>query len=278
MALKDLLVQVDSSRRAAARLEAAIGLAVRHNANLVGVYVLTYPSIPGFIQAEFGEDVLRRLAEDARSAAAAAEADFNDRVARAGVSGEWRLVEGPVPETLALHARYCDLAVVGQRDPEGDETAAASQMPDRVILSLGRPVLVIPNVGDYPVVGERVMVAWDASRLATRAVHDALPLLELSRHVSVIAINPHGGTEGHGMIPSADICLHLARHGINVEAQHLYADDVDVGDMLLSRAADQAIDLLVMGAYGHARWRELVLGGATRHILNHMTMPVLMSH
>lgn len=278
MALKDLLVHVDGSRRSAARLDAAIALAARHNAHLIGIYVLTYPRIPGFIRVELGEEVLRHQAEAIRAAAEQAERDFNNRIGNNGVSGEWRLVDGPAPEMLALHARYCDVAVVGQRDPEGDEAAAAAEMPDRLILSVGRPVLVIPNVGDYPVIGERIMVAWDASRLATRAVHDALPLLERSRHVSVIAINPQGGVEGHGMIPSADICLHLARHGVNAEAQHLYADDVDVGDMLLSRAADQAIDLLVMGAYGHARWRELVLGGATRHMLQHMTMPVLMSH
>jgi nucleotide-binding universal stress UspA family protein len=149
-----------------------------------------------------------------------------------------------------------------------------------VILGVGRPVLVIPHSGEFPVIGERVLVAWDASRLATRAVNDALPLLESAREVVVMAVNPRTeeGERGHGEIPSADICLHLARHGVRAEAQHLYADDLGVGPLLLSRAIDEGIDLIVCGAYGHARWREIVLGGVTRHLLEHMTIPVLMSH
>jgi nucleotide-binding universal stress UspA family protein len=179
---------------------------------------------------------------------------------------------------LGLHGRYADLVVAGQRDPEGEDLNGNEEMPDRLILSLGRPVLVVPAYGRFPVIGDRVLVAWDGSRLATRAVNDAIPLLTGAKSVAVVAINPEGGDEGHGQIPSADICLHLARHGVRAEAQHLFADDVDAGDMLLSQAAEQGIDMIVMGAYGHARWRELVLGGMTRHVLRHMTVPVFMSH
>ena len=278
MALKDILVHVDSSNQSRVRLDAAISLASAHEAHLIAVYVLTQPRIPGYVRAQITEDVLRHQAELALETAAAAETAFNDAVARAGVNGEWRLVEGdPVP-VLSLHARYADIAVVGQRDPEGEEGIDDSAMPDQLILSVGRPVLVIPYIGEYPVIGQRVMVSWDASRLATRAVNDALPFLVKAKRVTVMAVNPKGGEEGHGEIPSADICLHLARHGINAEAHHVYADDVGTGDMLLSRAADEGIDLMVTGCYGHARWRELVLGGVTRHMLQHMTMPVLMSH
>jgi nucleotide-binding universal stress UspA family protein len=278
MALKDLLILMDSSRQAAARLDAAIGLAVVHDAHLIGLYVVVRPYIPAYVRAELTEEILQNQVAMLQARAERAEILFNERVARAGISGEWRCIDGALEPTLNLHARYCDAVVLGQRDPAGDDISASAEMPDRSILSVGRPVLLIPNIGEYPKIGERVMVAWDASRAATRAVNDALPLLEKAKQVSVIAVNPEGGEEGHGEIPSADICLHLARHGIKAEAQHVFADDVDVGDMLLSRAADQGIDLLVMGAYGHARWRELVMGGATRHLLEHMTMPVLMSH
>jgi nucleotide-binding universal stress UspA family protein len=99
-----------------------------------------------------------------------------------------------------------------------------------------------------------------------------------ARQVIVLAVNPPGGAEAEGGIPSADICLHLARHDINAEARHIYAEDVSVGAMLLSRAAEEGIDLIVTGAYGHARWREIVLGGVTRHLLKHMTVPTLMCH
>ena len=278
MALKDLVVHVDSTPASNNRVDAAIALAAAHEAHLVGLYVITAPYIQGFVRQHLGEDLLRRQAEFLVETAGRAEADFNERAQRAGISAEWRTVEGAIEPALALHGRYSDIVVVGQHDPEHEQPGTERDMPDRLILSSGRPVLVIPNVGTYPVIGQRAMIAWDASRLATRAVHDALPLLESAKHVVVMAVNPKSGESGHGDIPSADICLHLARHGIDCEAQHVFADDIDVGDMLLSRAADQGIDLLVMGAYGHARWRELVLGGVTRHMLGHMTMPVLMSH
>ena len=278
MALKDILVHIDRGKRCKERLDAAINLAAAHDAHLIGLYVLTYPRIPGYIRAEIGEDVLRSQIESTRAAAEKAEAMFNDHVGRAGVKAEWRCVEGDLLPMLSLHARYADVAIVGQRDPKGEDSGDDPGMPDQLVLSVGRPVLIVPHVGEYPVIGERVMVAWDASRLATRAVNDALPFMVRAKKVSVMAINPEGGEEGHGEIPSADICLHLARHGVNAEAQHIYADDISVGDMLLSRAADEGIDLIVTGAYGHARWRELVLGGVTRHLLNQMTVPVLMSH
>ncbi len=278
MALKDLLVHIDHSKQAEARVDAAIALAARHEAHLIGLYVLTLPHIPGFVRAQIPEDVFRTQAALAGEIAEQTKAMFEERVQRAGISAESRIVEGQLEATLNLHGRYCDVAIVGQRDPEGDETTSTPEMPDRLVLSLGRPVLVVPNTGHYPVIGDHVMVAWDASRLAARAVNDALPFLERARKVVVMAVNPRSGDGGHGEIPSADIALHLARHGITCEAQHVYADDVDAGDMLLSRAADQGIDLFVMGAYGHTRWRELVLGGVTRHLLKHMTMPVLMSH
>jgi len=278
MSLKDILVHIDRGNRCKERLEAAINLAAAHDAHLIGLYVLTYPHIPGYIRAEITEDVLRSQIEATRAAAASAEAMFNDHVGRAGIKAEWRCVEGNLLPVLSLHARYSDVAIVGQRDPEWEETGGDAAMPDQLVLQCGRPVLIVPHVGEYPVIGKRVMVAWDGSRLATRAINDALPFMVKAKKVAVLAVNPEGGEGGHGEIPSADICLHLARHGVNAEAQHIYAKDMSVGDMMLSRAADEGIDLIVTGAYGHARWRELVLGGVTRHLLNHMTVPVVMSH
>lgn len=278
MPLKDILVHVDNTKQCEVRLETAINLALAHEAHLTGLYVLTHHYIPPYLRAQFSAESLEVPVRAAIQAAEQAEALFLDKTKHAGVASEWRRVEGETIDVLSLHSRYSDIAVVGQRDPEGDEVTGDSEMPDRLILSVGRPILVVPYVGNYPNIGQRIMVAWDSSRLATRAVNDALPLLERAKQVVVMAINPHGGAEGHGDVPSADICLHLSRHGIKAEAQHVQVEDVEVGDMLLSRAADEGIDMFVMGAYGHARWRELVLGGVTRHMLNHMTAPALMSH
>ncbi len=137
---------------------------------------------------------------------------------------------------------------------------------------------MIPYTGTYPRIGRRVLVAWNASREATRAVTDAMPFLEHAGLVTVLTANARTTDMGHGDLPGADIALHLARHGVRAEAAPTHSGDVDVGEWLLSRAADLEVDLMVMGAYGHSRLRELVMGGATRSILQHMTVPVLFSH
>jgi nucleotide-binding universal stress UspA family protein len=278
MALKDLLVHIDQGPHADARLETALALSAAHDAHLIGVHAVSHPRIPNYIRLQIGEDVLRAQAAYAAEAAARAEAMFHERTSRAGVRAEWRATAGEPLAALTLNGRYVDLAIVGQRDPSGEDASDDPTVPDQLILSLGRPVLVVPYSGSFTAVGKTVLVAWDASRLATRAVNDALPLLVAAKRVSVLAVNPRGGEEGEGQIPSADICLHLARHGVNAEAEHLYADDIDVGDVLIGRAADIGADLIISGAYGHARWRELVLGGVTRHLLRHMPLPVLMTH
>jgi nucleotide-binding universal stress UspA family protein len=129
-----------------------------------------------------------------------------------------------------------------------------------------------------PPLGKHVIVAWNVSREAARAANDALPFLVAADRVDVMCVNASSAKEGDADLPGADLCLHLARHGVKAEAHSLAASDVDTGNLLLSRAADRGADLIVMGAYGHARWREVVLGGVTRELLGQMTVPVFMSH
>ena len=132
----------------------------------------------------------------------------------------------------------------------------------------------MPSAGEHPIVGENVLVAWDGGRRATRSVNDALPLLMGAKRVKVLAISP----KGHWVIETDGICRHLGRHGIDAEGEKFEAKAADIGHTIRTKAADMDADLIVMGAYGHTRWRELVLGGVTRHMLTHMTIPVLMSH
>lgn len=275
MPLKDILVHVDNSKHCAARLDLAIAVAAAHDAHLTGLYVRTEPHMPQFVRSQFGPQVIALQHQFANEARAQAEAQFESRLRGAPVRGEWRAAEGELYEVVALHARYADLTVLGQPDPEGDDERP---LPDHLVLDAGRPILVVPYAGQFGGRFERVMVAWNGSRESTRAVNDALPLLQQARKVVVMAVNPGGGLDGHGDVPGADLSLHLARHGINAEAQQVQADDLNAGQLLLSRCADEEIDLLVMGAYGRSRVRELVLGGVTRHVLEHMTVPVLMSH
>lgn len=275
MSLKDILVHVDDTDRAAVRLDLALGLAGAHQSHLVALNVRTRSVVPSVVTAQLGSGMDVILARGDIEAAAKARSLVDSRPVTAGTSIEWRDVSGDLVDSLSLHARYCDLVVIGQSIAEDERTRP---LADTLVLAVGRPVMVVPYAGRFPTVGKRVLVAWNASREATRAVHDALPILERADIVHVIAVNPGHGMAGHGDIPGADICLHLSRHGVNAVCEHITSDDLNAGEMLLSRAADEDADLIVMGGYGRSRLRELVLGGATRHLLAHMTVPVILSH
>lgn len=285
MALKDILVHVDNGTRNEARLTLAVGLARRHGAHLTGLYAADVPNAEFFYGATLpfagggAEDVVRRMRADAVAASAATEAAFRDRVRRDDVPGEWRFVEGHVPATIALHARYADLTVVGQPDPyhpRQDTNRDATVVTP--LMASGRPILIVPYAGNFLEIGEHVLIAWNASREAARAVNDALPLLERAKKVTILAINPRRGSAGHGEVPAADIALHLARHGVKAEAAHTVATDIPDGEALLSYAADIGADLIVAGGYGHSRAREMVFGGVTRTLIEEMTVPVFLSH
>jgi nucleotide-binding universal stress UspA family protein len=280
MPLKDLLVVVDHGRSCPVRIDLAARLAQDFGAHLTGLYVAALPYVQAAVLVEFPADVRGMQEHAAREAADHARTLFAEGVERAspGLTSEWREVEGDVAEVASLHARYADMAVIGQTDPDEAPLGAAPDLPERLILGAGRPVLVVPYAGRFASVGARVLLAWNASREATRAANDALPLLQRASYVRVLSVNPRPSPAGHGEIPGADIALHLARHGVQAEVSSISTDDVAVDDMLLSQAADAGADLIVMGGYGHSRLGELVLGGATRHILRQITVPVFMSH
>jgi nucleotide-binding universal stress UspA family protein len=281
MNYKDLLVVLDSERSARGRLDLAAALAERFEAHLVGLYPLPIPEPPrylGYYDPTLLDPFFHELRERARDAADKQREGFEHVASLRGLSAEWRAIaEGPEADA-ALHARYVDLTILGQLDPDRGEADTIRPRPEQVTLASGRPVLVIPYAGQFDSVGRRVLIAWNATREATRAVNDAMPLLTAAEIVTVLSIDPHEGPQGHGELPGADISLHLARHGVKAQVERTVAADVPVGEVLLSRAADLGADLLVMGAYGHSRARELLLGGATRTLLRSMTLPVLMSH
>jgi nucleotide-binding universal stress UspA family protein len=285
MAFKDILVHLDNGPRSAVRLEIAAGLAQRSGASLTGVYVVDIPSAEFFYGAAMplaaggAERVVDQIRAEAIGAAGPVETAFRDLLRREGLDGGWRLVEGNLPATVALHARYADLTVLGQANPyEPRDGLGHNEVAVATVMGSGRPILAVPFAGDFPTLGEHVLVAWNASREAARAVNDALPLLVAAKTVTVLAVNPKRGINGHGDVPAADIALHLARHGVHAEAAHTVANDIPDGEALLSYAADIGADLIVCGAYGHSRARELVFGGVTRTLLAEMTAPVFLSH
>ncbi len=277
MTIKNIVVHMDDRETCRARVDVAVEIARAYDAHLVGVYVWQVLAIPNYAQVQIPLQVLEAQ-ETARKALARVAKDlFTQATDKAGLKAEWRCEKGDAVDVLTLNARYADLVVAGQ-SPEGEGGLLDEAVVDHVALQCGRPVLVIPYIGAQGTIGKRVYVAWDGSREAVRAVNDSLPFLERADAVRVVAINAGKSDMEHGDIPCADICLHLARHGISAEAYQVESGDLHAGDMLLSRAADGGADLLVMGAYGHSRFKELVLGGVTRHLLHHMTIPVLMSH
>ncbi len=276
MSYKTILVHIDAEARCSVRVEVAIRLAQQHDAHLIALHALPPFEPPGYVMAEMGPAITEVQKHAAAAEQARGEREFNAQASAAALRNvEWRsAIDDPVA-AMTLHARYADLLVIGQGS-RSERSNMGADFPERLVLAAGRPVLILPSVGRFATIGKRILVAWNAGREATRAVTDAIPLLRLAHTVHVMAVNPERGE--HGNVPGADIGLYLARHGVRVEVRTDHGAEIDVGNELLSRAADLDADLIVMGAYGHSRLKEWVLGGATRTILESMTAPVLMSH
>ena len=274
MSYKSILVHIDNSESCRKRLDAAIVLAQRYDAHLTGLYVI--PPLPTAVFSEGGisAELIESLLDEGKRECAEAAKLFRQTLEPTGLRNDWCVGEGLVAEHLGLHARYADLVIAGQEDAQ-DARSTANALVAQMILGCGRPTLVIPYIGMQQALGERILVAWNGARESVRAVNDALPLLQGAKNVDVIAINP---PSGEGDIPCSEICTQLARHDVSAVARESTAKDIDVAGEILSRAADYQSDIIVMGAYGHSRFRELVFGGATRDVFEHMTVPVFMSH
>ena len=270
MALADILVHIDHQAHSAARLAVAVGLAKRHRARLTGLFVITHQ----YYQPRQGT---------AEAGAGAAREMFEQQVAGAGIEGRWQSIDWSVigvgmTEIINHHAHYSDLLIVGQTTEAPATGGVPADLPERLILGAGRPVLVVPYAGAFPAVGEHVLVAWTAGRESTRAVNDALPLLKQARRVDILAINSSETYGDDGESLCADICEHLERHGVAAKPENMMAANTPVGDALLNRVCEEGFDLLVMGAYAHTPQGKMALGSVARHLLGQMTVPVLMSH
>jgi len=258
----------------------AIALAERHHAHLIGLHARPPFQPPVYDDGSFAMDLFYK---DHETAVAASEENASQAFAKAlkasSISSEWRSVAGHADALLSLHARYSDLTIVGQTDPEpSNGLPLPTDLPENVALATGRGTLVIPYVGGPKTIGANVLLCWNASRESARAAVEALPLLKAASTVTVLIVEPRSTAEGHGAEPGADVATWLSRHGVKVTVQREVAADVDVGSVILSRAMDYGSDLVVMGVYGHSRLRELVLSGVSRIMLRNMTVPVLMAH
>lgn len=271
--MKDIIVHVDNTASCARRVEFAAALAARVGAQLAGVYaqhVALMPPDEGLVEDFGAASAPERIGYSEQ--VTRAETQAAERILRAGsatlkTNTAWYTMIGGDADVLVAYARYADLVVVSQTSPGGDDVAA------EVALRSGRPVLIAPHTSDYRLTAEHILVAWDASREAARALHDALPLLRDARRVTVLSV---GNLEKAP--PGADVAAHLAHHDVGIELVQEHDVQTDAGAFILERAEKLSCDLIVMGAYGHSPWRERVLGGTTLHVLKHVTVPVLVSH
>lgn len=279
MSYKTILVHVDQGTHSAERVNVASRLAIDHDAHLMladmtglSRFALTNLETGGADPVVNSHRAL--LHERAHVALDAAE-----KLARqAGVNQiERRVVDDEAGAGIALQARYADLVVISQEDPDEPVMGSAENFAEFAILNCAKPVLVLPRLGNFSSLGQRIMLGWNGSRESTRAIVSSLPLLQRAAQVQVAMINPGADIDVVGGEPGADVALYLARHGVKVETVVESAPG-DAGEALLSLAGDHAADLLVMGAYGHSRFREILLGGVTRKLLASMTLPVLFAH
>lgn len=274
---RTILVHYDAGRTAPTRLDIALEIGAKFDAHVACLYALSATPIPSYPYeaANIVREVQQRVGAEMEQTA---RRSYDECVRRSGhAKVEWRTTARDALDAVALHARYADLVVIGQKNEEW-ASGVSKNFERGALIAAGRPVLVVPYAFERRPLGRQVLVAWNASPEAARAVSGALPLLKQAGHVHVIAFNPDEAGRAHGQEPGADVGLYLARHGVKVTVSRHDAQDVDVGNQLLSRAFDVSADLIVMGAWGHSRLQELVLGGVTRTILDSMTVPVLMAH
>jgi nucleotide-binding universal stress UspA family protein len=275
--IKDLVVNltVGTDRDPAAQF--AISIAAKFEAHITGIAFAYDPVITPEVMDGLSAGWVDAQRAENRAAAQQTVDRFDAVAKREVLSAEHRIIQASLGSAANLFgriARRFDLAVVGQTDPE-------RALPDDLLIEAalfesGRPMVVVPYIQKDDLKLGHVLVCWDGSRNAARAIADSLPFLMRGKKVEIVMVT--GGDGKADELPGADLAEHLARHNLNVDVKRLVAADVDVSNVILSYAADCAADFIVMGGYGHSRLREFILGGATRGILQSMTVPVLMAH
>jgi nucleotide-binding universal stress UspA family protein len=275
--IKDLVVNLPIGNKPIAAVDYAISIAEAFGAHISGIAFAYEPVVAPTVMGGVPADWIEAQRAETAKAANTAIAHFEAAAQRAGLSAEHRMLPATVGGAADLFgriARRFDLSVVGQ--PEPDRPGPEELITESALFESGRPVIVVPYIQKQPLKLDRVLVCWDGSRTATRAMADSLPLLLRAKAIDVVLVA--NGRSKSNEIPGADIGQHLARHGLKIEVKRIVAADTDVPNTILSYAADCSADFLVMGGYGHSRLREFVLGGATRGILSSMTVPALMAH
>jgi nucleotide-binding universal stress UspA family protein len=275
--IKDLVVNLTLEAARDPAADFAISIAAAFEAHIAAIAFAFDPVVTPAVLDGLSSTWVDAQREESRAAAKAAIDRFEAAARRDGLSAEHRMFETSLGEAISLFgriARRFDLSVVKQQEP--DRPNGDDLMVEAAMFQSGRPTVIVPYIQKTPLKLDRVLVAWDGSHGAARAIGDAMPFLVRAKAVDIVMVTTGDGKKDE--VPGVEIGQHLARHGLVVDVRQLVAEDIDVANTILSYAADNAVDFMVMGGYGHSRLREFVLGGATRSILQTMTVPTLMAH
>ena len=279
MTFKTIVVHLHDASRIEDVLGPAVEVAGRSGAHLIGLHatpgMIYAPSLPG------AGEVVGRIQEYERKLTDQVTTKFEAMTRGQPFVAELRLLRVQHADDLAAlvlqHSRGCDLNIASQREGLW-EMSRILDFPERLVMESGRPVFTVPLGGQRSNFGQHIMIAWNGKREAARATFDALPLLKAAKRVTVLAIEQVDADGISAPLPDTSIAAALARHDINVTVKTASADKSSVGEAIAKAVTSERADMLVMGAYGHARLREFVFGGATRHLLQKMPVPMLVSH
>ncbi|MGP0092418.1 MAG: universal stress protein [Xanthobacteraceae bacterium] len=275
--IKDVIVALSVREERDPAAEYAISFADFFGAHIAGISFAFEPVIPATVMGGIPADFIEMQRAESDKAARAATTRFDKAAIADGLSTETHVFDVSVAgagDLFGRLARRFDISVVSQADP--DRVGPEDMIAEAALFESGRPAIIVPYIQKEAFSLNRVLVCWDGGRAAARAFGDAIPLLERAKEVHVLIAAGERGKRDE--VPGADIGQHLARHGVKIEVHRAAAANIDIASLILSYAADLSIDFMIMGAYGHSRLREFVLGGATRGILASLTVPALMSH
>lgn len=272
-----IAVHLDRDEGCNHRLQAATQLAVVHKAELIGVYATHFP-LAFYDEVGTPSEVYSLLRAKSSTEEAEVRTLFYDVVGATGVKARWKAPEGEAEQILALYSRYCDLMVMGQVNRDQSSPRLIS-LAEAVMMSAGRPVLMIPYSGRTNSIGKRILLCWDYRREAARAFADAHPLLEECEELTILTVDGPSEHSHSSAIDPQELASYCKLRGYRLtRVTSRQSNGVGVGNAILNAAADHSCDLIVMGAYGHSRLKEWVMGGASRTLLETMTVPVLFSH
>lgn len=280
MPFRTIAVFLDQTPASEIRAEYAVRLSLRHQAHLIGLFIAptgwTGDPLESTVRGpEAIRQLIRRHETQEATASASTEQHFKAITRHENISFEFRVIrQANVDDEILLHSLHADLAIVGHPQPGG---LPSDWSADMLLLATGVPFLMLPDRWDRAALADHVLLPWNASREARRAITDSLPLLIAAQSVTILIVDPQENIR-HGEEPGADIALYLSRHGVNVELQRLLSEKRPVADVILNYAEQNNISMIVLGAYSHARAKEIIFGGVTRSMIKNTTIPLLIAH